>query len=139
MAVIAVALGAPSLVHAQQSGQYVEQAGPYTIHYSMVPTALLPDEVKQRHSLPDAGSALLNVAVRRDGRDLPAEIDTRITNLLGQPLDIDMRRLEENGLISYLGVVDISNVDALHVTMTIVPAGSAEPIELEFEERFLTR
>jgi hypothetical protein len=120
---------------AQLSARYVERAGNYTVHYNVVPAHVLPEVTRVEHSVPPGAEGVLNVAVLEGDRNVAARIEATAVNLAEQHREIEMRQVVENGLVSYLGIVEAPDSLVLDFRLEIVPFGSDEPIVIEFRER----
>jgi hypothetical protein len=135
---VSFTLSAQQSVLEPEESPFLEQFGEYTVFYSAVRSDSLPDEMARRHGLPArADAVLLNIAVRREGMNVPARVEARATNLAQQVRMIDMNRSEANDYVSYLGVVDIADQEVLDFHVEIQPEGAAEAFTLEFRGEFL--
>ncbi|MBN1237569.1 MAG: DUF4426 domain-containing protein [Gammaproteobacteria bacterium] len=112
--------------------------GEYTLLYGAVPSATLPEEVRRRHDIPlGTDTVLLNVTVQRGGENVRAQIDATATNLAGQSRDVEMNETVANGLVSYVGIVDVAEQEVLDFELEVLPEGAAEPFGVEFREEFV--
>lgn len=113
--------------------------GDYTVFYSAVRTDVLPPEVLERQGLPPPGAhtVLVNVAVRRDGANVPARVAATVVNDADQVRRVKMRKIGSGGRIGYLGVVHIGDPqEVLTFRIRITPA-AAEPFDLRFRRDFV--
>jgi len=127
----------PSLASAQ--GQTVR--GPFTVHYSALPTTLITPEVARSSGITRSASrGLLNIAVLRDsdGRStaVTAMIEASATNANGQRQSLRMREVREGEAIYYLGEPRVSDGERLDFEILITPLGGTEAIELRFTQAF---
>lgn len=115
-----------------------EQVGEYTILSSTTRSDALPAETAERHNLPQSDeAAILNVTVQREGRNVEADVNVRVTNLAQQIRDIEMRETRANDRVSYLGIIDLAPRETLTIDLEILPAGETEPIRLSYQRSFM--
>lgn len=127
----------PSFAAAQSS----TSRGPYTIHYSALPSTLITPEVARNSGLTRSASrGLLNIAVikKDDDREfaVTAVIEAAATNPYGQRQSLRMREVREGEAIYYLGEPRINDGERLDFELRISPEGSGEPILLRFAQTF---
>lgn len=118
--------------------------GDYTVHYNALATSALTPQVAQTYGIQRSSSrALLNITVLRNeaggSRAIHARVEARARNLTGQARDIDLRAIEESDdAIYYIGVFRVNHMETYDFMVTVVPEGSAEPLELTFRQQFYT-
>lgn len=127
----------PLLASAQSS----TTRGPYTIHYSALPSTLITPEVARNSGLTRSASrGLLNIAVikKEDAREfaVTAVIEAAATNAAGQRQNLRMREVREGEAIYYLGEPRISEGERLDFEVRITPEGAGEPVLLRFAQTF---
>jgi hypothetical protein len=115
--------------------------GPYTIHYSALPSTLITPEVARNSGLTRSASrGLLNIAIiKKEGERefaVTATIDAAATNPAGQRQSLRMREVREGDAIYYLGEPRISDGERLDFELRISPEGAGEPILLRFAQSF---
>ena len=54
-------------------------------------------------------------------------------NLVGHEIEIDLRQVEANGDVSYIGTLDTSGQLVFRFVMEAQPEGADEPLQTEFE------
>lgn len=123
------------------SAQSSTNRGPYTIHYSALPSTLITPEVARNSGLTRSASrGLLNIAViKKDGdREfaVTAVIEAAATNAAGQRQGLRMREVREGEAIYYLGEPRISEGERLDFDVRITPEGAGEPVLLRFAQTF---
>ncbi len=123
------------------SAQSSTNRGPYTIHYSALPSTLITPEVARNSGLTRSASrGLLNIAViKKDGdREfaVTAVIEAAATNAAGQRQGLRMREVREGEAIYYLGEPRISEGERLDFDVRITPEGAGEPVLLRFTQTF---
>uniref|UniRef100_UPI0017FC4AA4 DUF4426 domain-containing protein n=1 Tax=Methylibium sp. TaxID=2067992 RepID=UPI0017FC4AA4 len=125
-------------------GVHVAESGRYTLRANAIRSELLPAVSAERHGIrraPDRGVLNLVILERRDGRraTVPARVTAVKQNLLGQSETIEMRRVDANGRVSYLGTFGFAPLRNFTFRITAQPEGSDEPLTIEFEDRFVVR
>lgn len=131
-------IAATLMLGALSAQQTIEDFGEYRVIYGAVRSDALPEEVARRHGLPtNSDAVLLNVTVQRGGANVPATIEARAVNLAGQSRDVQMHETVANGLVSYIGVIEIAEREVLDFELSVVPEGAARAMRLEFREEFL--
>ena len=117
----------------------------YLVRWNTTLTRLLAQEAIEAHGLPSDGHGVLNVVVIRDDdgdatlteQTVEADVSARVRNLLGHVQQLDMRPIEANDGISYLGSFAVDDRDQLRFEVEIRPPGES-PLAIAFEPRFLT-
>jgi hypothetical protein len=137
--VLAVTFGSSALAQV-----HVVEGGAYTLRANAVHSDELPSSTASQHGIERAADrGVLNVVVleRRDGRQRPvrAQVHAARFNLLGQEEPIEMRAVEANGRVSYLGSFGFGPLRNMLFRVTATPAGSSDALTVEFEERFVVR
>ena len=118
---------------------HVEEFGDYSLQASITPTDRLPDVMIEEHNIEPGPERLLFNAIiydkRADGGLEPAAADVSVVyeNLPGHEIEIDMRQVEANGDVSYIGTLDTSGQLVFRFVMQAQPEGSDEPMQTEFE------
>jgi hypothetical protein len=115
--------------------------GPYTIHYSALPSTLISPEVARNSGLTRSASrGLLNIAVikKDEAREhaVTAVIEASATNAAGQRQSLRMREVREGEAIYYLGEPRISEGERLDFEVRVTPEGAGEPVLLRFAQTF---
>lgn len=130
-----------SLLPLFASAQSSTSRGPYTIHYSALPSTLITPEVARNSGLTRSASrGLLNIAVikKEDAREfaITAVIEAAATNAAGQRQSLRMREVREGEAIYYLGEPRIGDGERLDFEVRITPEGTGEPVLLRFAQTF---
>ena len=118
---------------------HVEEFGDYSLQASITPTDRLPDVMIEEHNIEPGPERLLFNAIiydkRADGGLEPAAADVSVVyeNLPGHEIEIDLRQVEANGDVSYIGTLDTSGQLVFRFVMQAQPEGSDEPMQTEFE------
>lgn len=135
------------LVPATAPAQQAEDIGQHLVHYNALNTNALPPEVASAYGIQRSGSrAMLNIAVLRksdsaDSMNTPthAKVSARAVNLTGQPRDIELREIEDDDAVYYIGTFRIHNEETLTFTISVQPEGSKQPPQqFSFQQQFYT-
>lgn len=110
----------------------------FQIHYNAVPTSVLGEEMATAHGLSrTSGQGLLTIAVQdADGVPVDAQLQGSATNLAGHRKTIRFRQLDEDGVISHIGVFPAPGRDTWRFAIDITPEGSPRSYTLEFQREF---
>lgn len=123
---------------AQQSQAF----GEYEVHYNTLNTNMLSPEIASVYGIQRAGTqAMLNITVlERQGREpVEAEISATATNLTGQRREIELRRIDDQGAIYYIGQFRIHDEETLNFNVQVQPDGhEGAPFQLQFRQQFFT-
>jgi hypothetical protein len=116
--------------------------GNHVIHYNVLSTDLLDPQVAKEYGIKRSKNrGMLNVTVvRKDsttGTAVPATVSASATNLNGQLRNINVRKVEEQQAIYYIGEFAISDGETLDFTITVKPEGGDERV-IEFRQAFFT-
>ena len=134
--VFASVVSAP--LQAQQSKQY----GKYEVHYNTLNTNMLSPEIASAYGIQRAGTqAMLNITVvdRETREAVEADVDVTATNLTGQLRDLELRRINDQGAIYYIGQFRIHDEEILKFDVDVQPKGrEGPPFELNFQQQFFT-
>jgi hypothetical protein len=131
-----VALAQPAAT--QQS----ETFGNYEVHYNTLNTNMLSPEIASVYGIQRSGTqAMLNVTVlNRETREaVAATVDVIASNLTGQRRDIELRRIDDQGAIYYIGQFRIHDEETLNFNVSVKPSGfDGDAFELTFRQQFFT-
>jgi hypothetical protein len=137
--------GAPSPATAQdplgEPQQGERRIDGYLVRWNSMVTGFLPQRAIEEHRLEPNGHGVLNVVVLRDRdgaaapRTVAAEVWVKVTDLLGQVTEIQMRPMRANERVSYLGTFDVEGRGPLRFELQVQPPG--EPVAtIDFQRRF---
>lgn len=133
---LAAATALPAV--AQQSQEF----GDYEVHYNTLNTNMLSPEIASVYGIQRAGTqAMLNITVlRRETREpVEARITATATNLTGQRRDVELRQIQDQGAIYYIGQFRIHNEETLNFSVQVQPDGhGGAPFQLQFRQQFFT-
>lgn len=136
------ALSLAALAALPANAQQAEVFDRYEVHYSTLNTNMLSPEIASAYGIQRSGTqAMLNVTVlNRETREaVAASIDVTATNLTGQRRDIELRRINDQGAIYYIGQFRIHDEETLNFDVRVRPSGAdGEPYQLQFRQKFYT-
>jgi hypothetical protein len=115
--------------------------GDYIVHFSAQLTDQLPPEVARLYNIVRSKNrVMLNVSVIEEtsGNGVPADVSVSTVNLTGQLKSINMRKLEEQEAIYYVGETPIANRETLIFDITVGIEGVEEPAKMRFKRQFFT-
>lgn len=138
---ISALLGLAMLAFAPQAfAQQARTFGDYEVHYNTMNTNLLTPEVASAYGIQRAGTqAMLNITVLDQGDPTHAQVAVTATNLTGQRRTIEMREINDQGAIYYIGQFRVHDEEMLDFSALIDPEGhDGQPFELNFRQQFFT-
>ncbi|MBB3227352.1 hypothetical protein FHW69_001975 [Luteibacter sp. Sphag1AF] len=132
--ILACGLACPAL--AAQAGEV--RSGEVVVRYNALPTANLPAESARRYGLvrsQDQGLVIVAVSRASDDGDVAATVSGRASTLIGSPVPVTFRRVEESGSVSWLGTFQVPSPGALRFSLDVTPTGAATQ-HVEFVQDF---
>lgn len=126
---------------AEPAGASSLDIGDYTVHYSAQITAHLPLEISRLYEIVRSEDrAMLSVSVLEEGTGtpVPADVSVEAVNLTGQLKTMNMRRIDEEEAIYYIGEIEVANQETLIFDISVTPEGVEEPTEIRFQRQFYT-
>jgi hypothetical protein len=119
-------------------GQVV--AGEWALYYNAFRTADLDPAMAKAYDLqPRARGAVVTVSLTKGGDPRPAaEADVKIEarTLLGQARPVNTRRIERDGVVSWLGELEAGDRETLVFAVKAGVPGAAAPLAAEFRREF---
>lgn len=138
MALLLLAAATALPAAAQQSQEF----GDYEVHYNTLNTNMLSPEIASVYGIQRAGTqAMLNITVLQKENREPTEarITATATNLTGQRREIELRQINDQGAIYYIGQFRVHDEELLNFNVQIQPEDhDGEPFELRFRQQFFT-
>lgn len=131
----------PTVPQAQPAEASSVSAGGHTVHFSAQSTDQLPPEVARQYNIVRSKNrAMLNVSVIRDADATPvtAGVGVKTVNLTGQLKNVNMRKIQEQEAIYYIGEIPVANSETLVFDVSVTPEGKDDPIEVRFMRQFFT-
>lgn len=113
----------------------------FTVHFSALSTDQLPPEVARQYNIVRSKNrAMLNVSVvtQEEGTSVTAGVSVKTVNLTGQLKNVNMRMIQEQEAIYYIGEIPVANSETLVFDIVVVPEGQQDPIEVRFKRQFFT-
>lgn len=113
----------------------------HAVHFNALLTDQLPTDVAQLYNIVRSKNrAMLNVSVIDEDREtsVPADVTVKTTNLTGQLKTVNMRRINEEEAIYYIGETPVANRETLIFDITVIPEGADTPAEVRFKRQFFT-
>ena len=116
--------------------------GNHVVHFSAQTTDQLPREVARAYQIQRSPErAMLNVSVIRKSDNAPvsADVTVKTRNLTQQLKSVEMRQINEQDAIYYIGETKIANRETLIFEITVRPDGEEKPAEvIRFQRQFYT-
>ncbi len=117
----------------------------YTLRANVIRTESLPDTMARQYNIEaDPTRVLLNLVIlehvpNQQPITVAGELTIHYESLVGHVGSIDMRSVEQDGFISYIGTLDASEQRFFRVFIGAQPNGSDESLEMNFEVELETR
>lgn len=138
MALLLLAAATAFPAVAQQSQEF----GAYEVHYNTLNSNMLSPEIASVYGIQRAGTqAMLNITVlEQENREpIEARVTATATNLTGQRREIELRQINDQGAIYYIGQFRIHNEETLNFNVKVQPEDhDGAPFELQFQQQFFT-
>jgi hypothetical protein len=115
--------------------------GDHVVYFSALLTDQLPPEIARLYNIVRSENrAMLNVSVISEdtGTAVPASVSVKTVNLTGQLKTVNMRRINEEEAIYYVGETAVANRETLVFDISVQPEGREEPAQLRFKRQFFT-
>lgn len=146
MLLLASACGGPGdsadIPEAQPAGATSADIGNHVVHFSAQTTDQLPREVARAYQIQRSPErAMLNVSVIRKSDNAPvsAEVSVKTRNLTQQLKNVDMRQINEQDAIYYIGETKVANRETLIFEITVKPEGEEQASDvIRFQRQFYT-
>jgi hypothetical protein len=113
----------------------------HVVHFNAQLTGQLPAEIARLYNIVRSNNrAMLNVSVvdQETGNSVPATVSVKAVNLTGQLKTVNMRRIDEQEAIYYIGETPVANQETLIFDISVTPDGVSMPSELRFKRQFYT-
>ncbi len=108
---------------ANAAAENSQPIGDYIIHYNALSTESLPPSVARAYGITrSTNRGLLNISVLKKGsgfEGVEAEIKVNATNLTGQLRKVDLRKIEEQNAVYYIGVFSVANEETLDFSIDV--------------------
>jgi len=118
--------------------------GDYTVHYNAFNTDTLQPKVAAAYNIvrsKNRGMMTISVLKKTNSGNKPARasITASASNLTGQFRTFKVREVDENNAIYYLSEFHVAHEEMLKFTLKILPEDSAQPITINFRQKFFTQ
>lgn len=131
-----------AIIAAPVAAQQSQSFGEYEIHYNTLNTNMLSPDIASVYGIQRAGTqAMLNITVleRKSREPVEADILATATNLTGQRREIELRQVDDQGAIYYIGQFRIHDQENLNFVVEVQPEGhDGAPFQLTFRQQFFT-
>ena len=107
----------------QASAETFETQNGLTIHYSIVPTLMLPKNIVNQYQIVRANDrSILNIAIKdQNGSSVKASIEGKKENLLGQQEELSFSEFSEGDAIYYVAAFKHGKEEFLRFSTEIQP------------------
>lgn len=115
--------------------------GDYQVHFNAQLTGQLPPEIARTYNIVRSNNrAMLNVSVidEESGSSVPANVTVKTVNLTGQLKTVNMRRIDEQDAIYYIGETPVANRETLIFDISVMTEETSTPSEVRFKRQFFT-
>lgn len=116
--------------------------GNYIVHYNALSTESLPPSVARAYGITrSTNRGLLNISVLKKGagfEGVEADIKVNATNLTGQLRKVDLRKIEEQNAVYYIGVFSVANEETLDFSIDVATADSKSG-NITLRQQFFTK
>ncbi len=111
----------------------------FTLRANVSRTDVLPEAMARKYGIEPASDLfLLNLVILENRPDrqpdpVSAEVSAHHESLSGHAEAIDMREVETDGHVSYIGILDASAQRFFQLVIEAQPAGTDKPLHMTFE------
>ena len=116
--------------------------GSHVVHFSAQTTDQLPREVARAYQIQRSPErAMLNVSIIRKSDNAPVAgvVTVKTRNLTQQIKNVEMRQINEQDAIYYIGETKVANRETLIFEITVKPEGEEKPSDvIRFQRQFYT-
>jgi hypothetical protein len=123
----------------QRPLEHVVEFDGYTLRANVSPTDVLPGDMAREYGIePEPDLVLLNLVILKNQPDrqptpVSGEVSAQHESLIGHVETIDMRAVETDGHVSYIGTLDASGQRLFQLVIEAQPAGIDQPLQMNFE------
>ena len=115
----------------------VEKWQGFEIHYTTLSSLLIPDQVALAHGIVRSRNQIVtNIAVRKKGQAIRAELSGFSVNLLNQLFEMKFQAIVDSGAVYYLSSQLIDERDTLVLEIDITPDNHPETYHLKFTRQY---
>ena len=143
---LATACGGPGdsadVPEAQPAEATSADIGNHVVHFSAQTTDQLPQMVAREYQIQRSPErAMLNVSIIRKSDNAPVagQVTVKTRNLTQQLKNVEMRQINEQEAIYYIGETKVANRETLIFEITVKPEGEDMPSDvIRFQRQFYT-
>jgi len=128
--------------------QTSQKFGPYTVHYNVFNSKMVPSQIAEIHKLTRSKDiALVNISLTKTENGvaslgLPAKVSVKAINLMQQTKSLELKEIKEtdNGASAtyYLAPYRHTNEEDIRFEVSVVPEGETKPLTVSFTRRLFT-
>lgn len=109
----------------------------YKVHYNAFKSTFLSPEVARRYKIDRSSyEGVVNISVQNaEGNSVPAQVQGRARNLVGQIQELAFRRVDDGPVTYYLADFGFSNEETLRFNLSVEPKGGSAGT-IEFKQTF---
>ena len=131
---LALTLGAMSLLSASTARAETRRFGAFEVHYSAFTSSFLQPGIAAAYGIVRGRDrAVLNVAVRNAAGSMEAQLTGTRGDLIRKE-QLAFRAIREDGAIYYLAEFGFTSGETLYFDLVITLAGEATPLQLKFSQ-----
>jgi len=131
---LALTLGAMSLLSASTARAETRRFGAFEVHYSAFTSSFLQPGIAAAYGIVRGRDrAVLNVAVRNAAGSMEAQLTGTRGDLIRKE-QLAFRAIREDGAIYYIAEFGFTSGETLYFDLVITPAGEATPLQLKFSQ-----
>ena len=123
----------------QQPMEHVVEFDGFTLRANVSRSDVLPEAMAQEYGIEaKSDHFLLNVVILEDrSGEYPAPVTANVSvkheSLAGHVESIDMRAVESNGHVSYIGILNASTQRSFQLVIEAQPSGSDQSLNMDFD------
>ena len=131
---LALTLGAMSLLSASTARAETRRFGAFEVHYSAFTSSFLQPGIAAAYGIVRGRDrAVLNVAVRHAAGSMEAQLTGTRGDLIRKE-QLAFRAIREDGAIYYIAEFGFTSGETLYFDLVITLAGEATPLQLKFSQ-----
>lgn len=126
---------------AMPAGETEADIGDFVVHFNAQNTEQLPPEVARAYNIVRSKNrAMLTVSIidKATGASVSGDVTVKTQNLTGQLKNVQMRRIEEQDAIYYIGETAVANRETLIFDISVKPEGRPSASDVRFMREFYT-
>ena len=114
-------------------GEQSVELGDYTVHYSVIPSTLIPKETAERHKIVRGNNrALCNITVvDSEGEPYEAEVTGEFKNLMGQTIKLKFKTIKESDSVYSLASFKFTDGEKLKFEVKVKLPDGKESFKFE--------